>query len=169
MSSNKVKELLLKLKFSSEVREGAEKENATDKLNKALKKHGLTLEDLEKEEKEPRVFKIKNREDSSVILSQCIRDVCPNGVIRQSAKKLEMYCEMSASEYIEVSEKYKHYYDFWLNEKKQFLTAFVVINKIGLPSSPSCELSDEEKMDIVKKMNTINDNKFVDKKLKQLT
>ncbi len=100
-------------------------------------------------------------------MAQCIRDVCPNVAIRQSAKKLEVYCELNASEYVEVLEKYKHYYNLWLKEKKQFLTAFIMINKIGLTSTPSREVSDEDKMNIVKKMRSIDEDKFVDKNIRQ--
>jgi Mg2+ and Co2+ transporter CorA len=170
MSSERIKELLLKLKALSEQGNGGEKENATEMLNKALKKHGLTLEDLEKEEKQVRVFKIKDRGDSSVILAQCIWDVVHDADVKQSTKKLEVYCELSASDYVEVSEKYKHYYNIWLKEKKEFLTAYILRNKIGLSEEPSGEskLTEEEQLSIVKKMNSIDDNKFVNKNLKQL-
>lgn len=169
MSSDRIKELLLKLKALSEQGKGGEKENATEMLNKALKKHGLTLEDLEKEEKQGRTFKIKDRGDSSVILAQCIWDVCPNAEIKQSTKKLEIYCYLSASDYIEVSEKYKHYYNIWLKEKKEFLTAYILRNKIGLSeSSGESSLSQEEQISIVKKMGSIQYNKFIDKNLKML-
>ncbi len=169
MSSNKIKELLLKLKSLSEKGIGGEKDNATDMLNKALKKYSITLEDLEKEEKEPRVFKIKNREDSLTILFQCINDVCADSRVDFSPKVLQAYCDLNTSDYIEVSEKYKHYYNIWLKEKKQFLTAYILRNKIGLSDKPSDkEIDEEERLAIIKKMSSIGDSKFVDKKLKQL-
>lgn len=169
MSSERIKELLLKLKSLSEQGNGGEKENATDMLNKALKKHGLTLEDLEKEEKEGRTFKIKDRGDSSIILAQCIWDVVPNAEIKQNTKKLEMYCYLNASDFVEVSEKYKHYYNIWLKEKKEFLTAYILRNKIGLSeSSGESNLSEEEQLSIVNKMASIKDNKFIDRNLKML-
>lgn len=169
MSSQRIKELLLKLKALSEQGNGGEKENATDMLNKALKKHGITLEDLEKEEKEGRTFKIKDRGDSSIILAQCIWDVVPNAEIKQNTKKLEIYCYLSASDFVEVSEKYNHYYNIWLKEKKEFLTAYILRNNIGL-SEPSrkSKMSEDELLSIVKKMASIEDNKFIDKKLKML-
>ena len=169
MSSERIKELLLKLKSLSEQGNGGEKENATDMLNNALKKHGLTLEDLEKEEKEGRTFKIKDRGDSSIILAQCIWDVVPNAEIKQNTKKLEMYCYLNASDFVEVSEKYKHYYNIWLKEKKEFLTAYILRNKIGLSeSSGESNLSEEEQLSIVNKMASIKDNKFIDRNLKML-
>lgn len=169
MSSNKIKEILLKFKALSEKGDGGEKTTATEMLNKALKKHGLTLEDLEKEEKEARTFKIKDRGDSSIILAQCIWDVVPNAEIKQNTKKLEIYCYLSASDFVEVSEKYKHYYNIWLKEKKEFLTAYILRNKIGIgePSGES-KLSEEEQLSIVNKMVSIKDNKFINKNLKQL-
>jgi hypothetical protein len=169
MSSERTKELLLKLKALSEQGNGGEKENATDMLNKVLKKHGLTLEDLEKEEKDIRTFKIKDRGDSSIILAQCIWDVLPNAEIKQNTKKLEIYCYLNTSDFVEVSEKYKHYYNIWLKEKKEFLTAYILRNKIGLSeSSGESNLSEEEQLSIVNKMASIKDNKFIDKNLKQL-
>lgn len=169
MSSDKRIELLLKFKALSEQGNGGEKDTATDMLNKALKKHGLTLEDLEKEEKQIRAFKIKDRGDSSVILCQCIWDVSPDSKIQQNTKKLEVYCELNVSDFVEVSEKYKHYYNIWLKEKKEFLTAYILRNKIGLgePSGES-NISMEEQLSIIKKMATIDDNKFVNKNLKML-
>ncbi len=169
MSSNKIKELLLKLKSLSEKGIGGEKDNAIDMLNKALKKYSITLEDLEKEEKELRVFKIKNRDDSLTILFQCINDVCPNSKVDFSPKVLQAYCDLKTSDYIEVSEKYKHYYNIWLKEKKQFLTAYILRNKIGLSDKPSDkEIDEEERLAIIKKMSSIGDSKFVDKNMKQL-
>lgn len=169
MPSDKIKELLLKLKVLSEQGDGGEKENANDMLNKALKKHGLTLEDLEKEEKEGRTFKIKDRGDSSIILAQCIWDVVPNAEIKQNTRKLEIYCYLSASDFVEVSEKYNHYYNIWLKEKKEFLTAYILRNNVGLsePSGKS-KMSEDELLSIVKKMASIEDNKFIDKTLKML-
>lgn len=169
MPSNKIKEILLKFKALSEKGDGGEKTTATEMLNKALKKHGLTLEDLEKEEREPRVFKIKNREDSLTILFQCIKDVREDSKVDFSTRTLQAYCDLNASDYIEVCEKYKHYYNIWLKEKKQFLTAYILRNEIGLSSKPSeGKIDEEEKMAIIKKMGTIEDNKFIDKNLKML-
>lgn len=169
MPSDKIKELLLKFKSLSEQGDGGEKTTATDMLNKALKKHGLTLEDLEKEEKELRIFKVKDKGDSSIILSQCIWDVVPDAKIQQHNKRLEIYCELNSSDFIEVTEKYKHYYNFWLKEKKHFLTAYILRNKIGLGGETSeNKMSQEEVLSIAKKMNSIDDNKFIDKNLKML-
>lgn len=169
MPSNKIKEILLKFKALSEKGDGGEKTTATEMLNKALKKYGLTLEDLEKEEKEGRTFKIKDRGDSSIILAQCIWDVVPNAEIKQNTKKLEIYCYLSASDFVEISEKYKHYYNIWLKEKKEFLTAYILRNKIGLSeSSGKLNMSEDELLSIVNKMASIKDNKFINKNLKQL-
>lgn len=169
MSNENAKKLLLKLKFFSEVGVGAEKENATDKLNKALEKHGLTLEDLENDKKEIRTFKIKDRGDCLSILVQCIYDVCPNSKIEQCSRRLEIYCKLNSSEYVEASEKYKHYYNHWLKEKKQFLTAFVIKNKIGLlDKKEGRELSPDEIAALAQKMISIDDNKFIDGNTKQL-
>lgn len=169
MPSEKIKELLLKLKSLSKQGIGGEKDNAIEMLEKALKKYGLTLEDLENLEKKLREFKVKNKDDATIILVQCICDVFPNAKIQQHARNLTVYCHLDSAEFIEVTEKYKHYYKIWLKEKKEFLTAFVVKNNIGLSGESSGkDIDEEEKMAIIKKMNSMDENKFVDKNRKQL-
>lgn len=168
MSSEKIKELLLKLKSLSEQGIGGEKDNAIDMLEKALKKHGLTLEDLEKEEKEMRTFKIKDKSDSLNILVQCIYDVCPNSKISEAVSSLKIFCELNASEYIEVIEKYNHYYNYWLKEKSQLFVAFLVKNRLGTDRKSSVEIDEEERKSIIKKMEVMEDNLFINKNTRQL-
>lgn len=168
MPSNKIKELLLKLKFFSEVGEAAEKENATDKLNKALIKHGITLADLEKEERETRTFKIKDKSDSLNVLVQCIYDVYTDAKISQAVNSLKIFCDLNSSEYVEVLEKYNHYYNYWLKEKNQLFVAFLVKNRLGTDRKSSVQIDEEEQNSIMKKMEVMKDNKFIDKNLKML-
>lgn len=168
MSSDKRIELLLKFKALSEQGNGGEKTTANEMLNKALKKHGLTIEDLEKEEMETRTFKIKDKSDSLNVLVQCIYDVHPDAKITQAVNALKIFCDLNSSEYIEVLEKYHHYYNYWLKEKSQLFVAFLVKNRLGTDRKSSVEIDEEEQNSIIKKMEVMKDNKFIDKNLKML-
>ncbi len=166
--SDKIRELLLKLKALAESGIDGEKKSAENMLSRFLKKHNLSLDDLHDTERMERVFKIKEKTDAPKIFAQCVWDVVPDSEITEHEKNLQMYCKLNNSEYLEVSEKFNHYYNAWLNEKKQFMTAFILKNSIGIKESSGSSMSDDDVKGITQKLDYMVKHDFENKKLKQL-
>lgn len=165
---DKLKTLLVKVKELAERGDSGERDVAKTKLEKLLKKYGLKLKDVELQNKNKRIFRIVNKEDCVNIISQTIWDVAPKVDIKQSTRKLEVYCSLTSEEYIEVCEKFNYYWNLWCKEKKQFLTAFIIKNKLGTEgqSSKGEKLDEETIAGIRKKMNGVAKGNYVNKKSK---
>lgn len=154
---------------------GGEKESAKKKLEKLLKKYGLTLADIDGSEndKQQRAIRIKNREDYLTVLTQVIWDVVPDIRIQQNMKKLEIYVKLTTEQYIEVKEKFDYFWNLWVKEKEQFLMAFVIKNRLGLVSNKRSDeakpMDDETKNGIRDKMLTVAKGKYVSKNTKRIT
>jgi len=152
-----------------------EKKAAKIKLEKLLKKYGLTLSDIDGDEndKQQRTFRIKNREDYLTVLTQVIWDVVPDIGIQQNTKRLEIYSKLTTEQYIEVNEKFNYFWNFWVKEKEQFLMAFVIKNRLGLVSKnrhgEAKPMDSEMKEGIRDKMLTVAKGKYISKNTKQIT
>ena len=166
---DKVKSLISKVRELAERGVEGERNSAQDKLELLLKKYGLKLKDIEKENRLKRTFRISNKDDCITIITQTIWDVAPKTEIKQHNRKLEIYCNLTAEQYLEVCEKFEYYWKLYQQEKKEFTVAFVIKNKLGTDGhSGDTEINEETKQGIKKKMDGITKGQFVNKNTKQL-
>ncbi len=171
----KIKTLISKVAELANRGVGGERESAKKKLEKLLKKYGLTLADINGDEndKQQREFRIKNREDYVTVLTQVIWDVVPDIRIQQNTKRLEVYVKLTTEQYIEVKEKFDYFWNLWVKEKEQFLMAFIIKNRLGLVSKnrhgEAKPMDDETKNGIRDKMLSVSKGKYISKNTKQIT
>lgn len=172
---DRIKTLISKVFELSKKGVGGEKIAAQKKLEKLLKKYGLTLSDIngDEDDKQQRVFRIKNREDYLTLLTQVIWDVVPDVRIQQNTRKLEIYSKLNTEQYIEVNEKFNYFWNLWSKEKEQFLMAFIITNRLGLVSKNrhgEAKKMDKETVDGIKeKMFSVKKGKYISKNTKQIT
>jgi len=162
---------LLVTKVNELVKRGVdgEKQAAQKKLEKLLKKYGIDINDINNDDKHKRIFRIKNREDYLSILVQVIWDIVPRLDVVQNTKRLEIYCNLTNEQYIEVKEKFESYWNLWFKEKEQFMLAFIIKNNLGVGKGNSSkdakpmskEMTDgiRDKMDGVASGNYVSKNK----------
>lgn len=153
---NKHIELAKKLKSLADRGIGGEKINAEKMLNDLLKKHNLTIEDIDGEKIDNYFFKVK-KEDSD-LLHQVIKrvnyDLKLYGEIpAKDVKRLQMdgnyFTKCTASQFLEIKSMFDFYLKAYKQELKIFFSAFITANDL-LAKPPKSEatsindLSDEE-------------------------
>lgn len=166
----KIKSLIVKVKELANRGIAGEKDSANRKLVLLLEKYNFKLKDIQSESNLKRIFRVVNKDDCVSILSQTIWDVVPDAKIEQHPRKLEVYCNLNAEQYIEVCEMSDYYWKLWCEEKKQSLTAFILVNKLGI-NGVSCgyEMNEARVNGIKKKMGGVVKGEYINKKLKKLS
>lgn len=163
---NKIIETAKKLKELAERGEGGEKHNAEYYLNKHLKKHNLTLEDILQDKKELRVFTIKNKNDLR-FFTQVASSVLGDFTYKTLKKIIGI--ELTASEFFEIEGKFDFYSKAYQKELEIFYAAFIQRNHLyKKPSDDDTkkefkELTPEKKEELYRVLemsNTIKHHKF---------
>ena len=146
-------ELAKKLKALADRGVDGEKYNAEQKLKDLLKKHNLTLEDIEGESILEHFFTLNEQHHSLwfQIIKKVNYDIKCYGPIEKS--KVKQYklagnyiIESTVSDYIEIEAKFNFYKDLYEKESKVFYDAFIQANGLGVnrKHSDEKELSKEE-------------------------
>jgi len=128
--SAKIKALIKKVKVLSERGEGGERETAKIKLKELTDKYQIKKLDESKNVK--RDFRLVDFNDCKTIMTHCILDTKPTAKISGNEKKQELYCTLTDVEYIEVCEKFNHYYPEFYKQKELLLKAFIIKNDLGI-------------------------------------
>jgi len=147
-------ELAKKLKALAEKGVGGEKINAEKMLNDLLKKHNISIEEINGEKLEDYYFKIIDKY-SWTLLYQIVKKVnlsircfgeIPKNKIREYKLKGNYLIECTASEYIEIEAKYDFYLKLYKSELNTFLSAFIEANDLGVddPNREAKELTGEQ-------------------------
>jgi len=134
---NKYIELAKKLKALADKGIGGEKINAKKMLESLLKKHNLSIEDIEGEKEDNYFFKLKN--DENRLWNQIVYSVrndikCYGKFPQKDIKRLGLtgnYCIQSTlSEYIEIEAKFNIYMKLYREELNIFYHAFCTANDL---------------------------------------
>lgn len=114
-------EKIKKVKRLAEAGEMAESISAKVFLEKLLKKHGLTISDLENEDRKERVFKIKSKDHQLFI--QIALSVIGNRVFKGSNTKnlKHVFFNVSDIEYMEIVVRYEFHSNLYEKELKSIL------------------------------------------------
>jgi hypothetical protein len=126
MEFEEIKKKAEKLKALADRGERGERDNAREQLEKLLKRHGLSREDVFGHEIN-RVFIVTTLNESSKILEKVIRSINPKAVmsVEQNKSKLTIKVALSDAEYIEVKQKYLYFWRSFNEEKQLLFSAFL--------------------------------------------
>lgn len=127
--NDKALELAKKLKALADKGTGGEKENAQVHLDRLLKQHGITLEDLERDVQNWYPFKIKKGQMQMFVVM--VAHVCSLETrwIQGGDKKLtQILC--TASEALELQAKFDFYWRAYTEELDIFKRAFVMKHEL---------------------------------------
>ena len=134
---DKIKQTIAKVKALAEQGFEGERESAKFLLDKLLKKHNITLDDIENLEVKRREIKYtKKIQESSMILAQCIFSVAGKVEIHAVNKKYLQIVELNDEDYIEVILKYKYYIELFKKQKVLFVQSFLHKNSLFRKMSP---------------------------------
>ena len=139
-------ELAKKLKALADKGIGGEKINAEKMLNDLLKKHNLTIEEIEGEKKQDYYFNVAEKRYWN-LLYQIIKNVnykircfgeIPKTKIRQHKLDGNYLIECTTCEYVEIEAKFDFYSKLFKSELDTFFSAFIEANDLGV-DDPSPE------------------------------
>ena len=141
--TKKIKALIIKVKALADKSEGGEKENAKRKLTELLLKYNITK--FEENKYKKRTFKLADFNDCKTIMIHCVIDTNKNASIEGYKAKKELYCKLTDEEYVEVCEKFNHYYPIFNRQRENFVKAFILKNDLGIAESTnSVENTEDE-------------------------
>ncbi len=139
---SKAIELAKKLKALADKGVGGEKQNAEQMLQKFLKKHNLTIEEIEGEKVNRYFFKIEK--ENQKLLHQIVKITnrnlslwgeFPKNKMRQLRLSGNYMTECTASEFVEIKSKFDFYSNLYQDELDIFYTAFLHTNNLLVKSS----------------------------------
>lgn len=147
-------ELAKKIKALADKGIGGEKTTAEKMLNDLLKKHNLTIEEIEGEILQEFYFMI-NDKHLWTLLYQIIKGVnvnikcygeIPKDKIKEFQLKGNYLVDCTVSEYVEIEAKYDFFSRLYKSELDTFLMAFIEANNLGVdnPARECKELTREE-------------------------
>jgi hypothetical protein len=153
-------ELAKKLKALAEKGIGGEKTTAEKMLNDLLKKHNLTIEEVEGEKLQDFYFSINDKHIWTLLYQiikyvnleiRCFGEI-PKDKIRELKLKGNYLVECTVSEYIEIEAKFDFYSKLYKSELDTFLSAFIEANDLGIndPNRVSEELTHEEYLELLR-------------------
>lgn len=146
-------ELAKKLKALADKGIGGEKINAEEMLQKLLKKHNISIEDLENDNIEEFFFVIPEKLHFKILwqitknLNMAIK--CYGEFTKKLIKDYNLAGNYSIhctnSEYIEIEAKYSFYLELFKSESEIFFSAFIQANDLGIKSDePRQKLTDKD-------------------------
>jgi len=130
-----IKEQLLKIKALAERGVAGERDSAACLLERLMKKHGLTLADLNADEKEIVVFTYRS-EVEKTLLCQVIAMITNPTELRGRLKNKKGYFLLTKVEAKDVLSAYQHYRIQWRREQEKMLGAFIQHHRIYRPTNP---------------------------------
>jgi len=148
-------ELAKKLKQLADKGIGGEKINAEQMLNNLLKKHNLTLEDIEDEVKQdfflqftdPYQWKLFSQITALIDPNIPKYGKFPQNVIKTHRLRGNYMITCTVSQFIEIQAMHEFYFRLYISELDVFYTGFLHANKLLLPPDADQkpeDLSDEE-------------------------
>jgi len=154
-------ELAKKLKALADKGVGGEKENAEKMLSDLMKKHNLTIEEIEGEVEGEYFFKI---EQADVMLwRQIVANVnykipkygeFPKSDIKKYHLKGNYLIKCTAAEFVEIESKFNFYKNLYKQELEVFYSAFIHANSL-YSSRPAKESDDWDNDEIDKQVRII--------------
>jgi hypothetical protein len=127
-----VKRRLGKLLALAERGEGGEKDNAQRILDKVLKKHGLTMEDLRRPDRQRYKFAPRDANDTKILYHAAWRvlKVSDFSMWKYRDRRGTRGLDLTPLEFAEVQFLWELYRAQWRKEQERLLTAFLVKHKL---------------------------------------
>ena len=124
-------ERLRKIKALADYGSAGEASNATDLLSKSLKKHGLTLDDLQTDEVRKFTFTWRNSDDRQLV-AQLIRQVAGREhPLFRIVGKPRIITSLTPAQYADINAMWEHYRLELRQEYHRLLRVFMIRHCIG--------------------------------------
>lgn len=166
MVQDSIMEKLRKIKALADKGVGGEVIAAQEALNRLLKEHGLTLEDISDEQRKDYEFKYSNEREMALMMQILVHlfgsksHVYKTGVFNKKAKIV--FLEMTRLEYIDMKNMWDYYRREWKKylEKglKEMLSAYVLkFNLYDITSNPEDKPSEMLDFNTIMRIRTMSE------------
>lgn len=144
--NDKAMQLAHKLKELADRGEGGEQRNAQQLLEAHLKRHGITLDQLESPERTERLFKMPKGKALRTVLQHCIASSLQSehDIFMVGRPHTHLMAEMSAAEYAEALAKWETHRPHFEAMHQRFVLAYILQNDLTRKVATAPELSKEE-------------------------
>ena len=163
MKNDKAIELAKKLKAMYEGSDGPESENAKEKLETICSKYGISIDQLEENDKKEWRLKYSGFKGEQ-LMTQVIVSVLGNVMmweIKKGGRKQNItIIECTYSEFVEISEKFAFYRDALKKGADLFFSAFVQKNRLFATGEVSSRELTEDDLKVFRLMDSIESNEF---------
>lgn len=173
---DKIIQLAKKLKALADRGTGGEKINAETMLNALMKKHNISIEDIEGEKQEHYFMnldatevKIFNQIAKHVNRSLIVYGEFPKNEIRKYKLTGNYMVKCIPSEYIEIEAKYTFYIKLYKSELSIFFSSFLKANDLLLTPTGEEQEPSKEELEKWKRINEMADSIKSEKFRKQLS
>lgn len=134
-TNDKVYDLLRKLHALAQRGVGGEKDNAENALQRLMRRHKVTLENITEERKDRRLFEYTTKEHQTFIL-QVIASITGVGIYRAArGVRRKMWVDLTTAEHLEAVMKIDHYWPMFKEEQALFYAAFIQANALYCKNS----------------------------------
>lgn len=166
---SKILEKLRKIRELAERGSGGERDNAIRKLDELLKKHGLTHEEVFKEEPEKHWVGFFHKDKWHLsILKACYFAMTQKTILEYKRLSRHVSCiELSAWEAVELTHMYSYYKKMWNQQLDEVSIAFIIKHRLFVdsPGDEKSEPMDEEERNRIRLMiHGMKDGKFISTK-----
>lgn len=149
--TEKIKNILLKIKELADRGEEHERNVAHNKLEFLLKKYKLSYSDLISNKPQHRRFEIDDKNDCLRLLSQCIWGVCIGTEINYKGKFVYV-SPITTEQFIEINEKFNYYWDEYKKQREVFFIAFISKNNLGVESCKGKKIDNDKVLKVANMM-----------------
>jgi hypothetical protein len=148
--------LIRKLKELADRGEGGEKENAGNKLQQLLDKHGISLEDINEDVLKDREFTLKPHQLKFFIqvVCSCFGRECTIYKYQKDRKRNELVriLKLTDAQFLELSAKFDFFWDKYEKDLDIFYSAFIQKNDLYVKGSSLKDDLTQEQLDEINKV-----------------
>lgn len=146
--SDNLLNLIRKLKELADRGEGGEKDNAANKLQSLLDKHGISLEDINEDVLKEREFTLKQHQIKFFVqvAYSCFGKETTIYKYQNEKKRKEVkrFLKLTDAQFIELTAKFDFYWDKYEKDLEIFYSAFIQKNELYVKGSSSNDLTQNE-------------------------
>lgn len=123
---------------------GGEKDNAQERLESLMRKHGITLDQLDGEERKLEWFRLSAGDYGKRLFYQTLRKVCGEcpDTYKSTYKRGQLGADVTVAEKVEIELRYPAYAAALQKEMDVCFSAFIHVNNIFPDDGPSPDPGD---------------------------
>ena len=151
--------LIRKLKELADRGEGGEKDNAANKLQSLLDKHGISLEDINQDVIKEREFILNSNQIKFFVqvAYSCFGNETAIFKLQneKKSKQVKRFLKLTDAQFIELTAKFDFYWEKYEKDLQIFYSAFIQRNELYVKGSSAKEDLTQEEIEEINKIRAV--------------